>query len=336
MNNLREFSGRKLVTAEMADLDPKKLAGAGASESPASSSKSTSENKDESTSSTDSNSVESLTDVQVQELGEWLQTALPGRISKVRTTTRLRTSPAVVTDHESAALRRMMRMVEQSSGRADSESVRQETHMLPAQVLEINASHPIILKLFSLRHSAPRTAAVVAEQVLDNALVAAGLVDDSRIMLPRLTALLEILTENAVSDGKAVTGYAGAAALSKKRYTSEKEEQERATLDAMKAAVDESVTSKIAEATDGPTTTMRVPDTETTIVNPSAETKPHFSKADVGTNESTSTSTTSSPKADVGELDALLADLEKSLKSDNIENETNSTSKKSGGRKSKN
>ena len=36
---------------------------------------------------------------------------------------------------------------------------------------------------------------VVAEQVFDNAMVAAGLLDDSRVMLPRLNKLIERLVK---------------------------------------------------------------------------------------------------------------------------------------------
>jgi len=35
----------------------------------------------------------------------------------------------------------------------------------------------------------------VAEQVFDNAMVAAGLLDDSRVMLPRLNKLIERLVK---------------------------------------------------------------------------------------------------------------------------------------------
>jgi hypothetical protein len=35
----------------------------------------------------------------------------------------------------------------------------------------------------------------VAEQVFDNAMVAAGLLDDSRVMLPRLNQLIERLVK---------------------------------------------------------------------------------------------------------------------------------------------
>ena len=41
------------------------------------------------------------------------------------------------------------------------------------------------------RMSRPDVAKLVAEQVFDNALIAAGLLEDSRFMLPRLNSLLE-------------------------------------------------------------------------------------------------------------------------------------------------
>ena len=37
-------------------------------------------------------------------------------------------------------------------------------------------------------------AAMVAEQLYDNALVAAGLMDDARLMLPRINTMLERLS----------------------------------------------------------------------------------------------------------------------------------------------
>jgi HSP90 family molecular chaperone len=124
--------------------------------------------------------------------------ALPARLSKVRATGRLRASPCVVTDHESASLRRMMRMVEAGSagsggggsGSNDAQP-RMEAHMLPKQVLEVNPAHAVIVRLHAIRDAQPELARAVAEQLLDNALIAAGLVDDSRTMLPRLAGLLE-------------------------------------------------------------------------------------------------------------------------------------------------
>ena len=45
--------------------------------------------------------------------------------------------------------------------------------------------HPLMTKLHGIKSSDPLVAQLIAEQVFDNALVAAGLMDDSRVMLPR-------------------------------------------------------------------------------------------------------------------------------------------------------
>jgi TNF receptor-associated protein 1 len=57
--------------------------------------------------------------------------------------------------------------------------------------LEINPRHPIITRLDSIRQSDAGLAEKVAEQLYDNARVAAGVLDDPRIMLKRLNELLE-------------------------------------------------------------------------------------------------------------------------------------------------
>lgn len=67
---------------------------------------------------------------------------------------------------------------------------------------------------------------------MDNALIAAGLVDDSRTMLPRLTALLELV----LGVGH---GYDGEAAVESKRFVPEREREERAGLDLSAKLVDD-------------------------------------------------------------------------------------------------
>ena len=219
MNNLREFNGRKLVTAETAELDPAALQGVAPAASADASTASAA-----TSSSGASAPVTRLTDAQVAELGEWMVRVLPKRLGKVRATARLAASPAVVTDHESAAVRRMMRLVEQTAGR-DSESLRSDAHVLPRQNLEVNPAHPVIVRLHALREAQPELATMAAEQVLDNALVAAGLIEDSRVLLPRLNALLE-----RVLLGAEAPAYAGEAALGSRRFTSPAERDERAAI----------------------------------------------------------------------------------------------------------
>jgi TNF receptor-associated protein 1 len=53
-----------------------------------------------------------LTESEAQDFCQWLQVTLGSKkVSEVKVTKRLSDSPAIVTDHESGALRRMMKMV---------------------------------------------------------------------------------------------------------------------------------------------------------------------------------------------------------------------------------
>ena len=53
-----------------------------------------------------------LSEVESEVLCDWLLATLgPSRVRSVKTTSRLSDSPAIVTDHESGALRRMMKML---------------------------------------------------------------------------------------------------------------------------------------------------------------------------------------------------------------------------------
>ena len=241
---LLQVNGRKLVTAEAAEVDPTKLRGAGgAVEAEASSSSDKATAKSDgaaatsAASSSSSSAAAKLSDAQVESLSSWLVSTLPSKLSKVKATGRLRSSPAVVTDHESAAIRRMMRLVEQTQGReaaAEGAGVRAEAHFLPKQTLEINPSHPVIVALSDLKDSNAPVAKMVAEQIVDNALVAAGLVDDSRTMLPRLNALLETLVTGLQTGGAGVkppASYLSDEELGKRRFVSAKEADEAAGIE---------------------------------------------------------------------------------------------------------
>eukprot|EP00301_Raphidiophrys_heterophryoidea_P024152 c7744_g1_i1.p1 GENE.c7744_g1_i1~~c7744_g1_i1.p1 ORF type:complete len:733 (-),score=263.36 c7744_g1_i1:71-2269(-) len=161
MTNLFEFDGKKLVSAESSEVELDK------SETPK-----------------DANNTESqiagLNKEEAETLADWLQSTLADRVTLVKVSERLVDSPAVVIDHESAAMRRMMKMVEGGN-----------TNMgLPKQKLEINPKHEIIVGINNMRYATPDLAVAVANQVFDNALVSAGLLDDARSMLPRINSLL--------------------------------------------------------------------------------------------------------------------------------------------------
>lgn len=170
MLNLGEYAGRKVVSAETSSIDfSEKKEG------------------DEKTNKADESSEgPKLSDEQGKKVCEYLQEVLGSKkVRSVKVSQRLSGSPAIVTDHESGAVRRMMRMVEQANA---GKGLAQDT--LPPQQLEINPEHPLIVQLFETREVDQETAKLVAEQIFDNALLVAGLVDDPRYMIPRLQDLL--------------------------------------------------------------------------------------------------------------------------------------------------
>ncbi|RHY07263.1 hypothetical protein DYB36_006990 [Aphanomyces astaci] len=162
MNSVGEFNTRKVVSAEAAKLDVQE----------------------------DHDTTDKLTEADANLLTAWLSLQLEASVTKVEVTNRLHDSPAVVTDHESASVRRMMQMVNQSQGGGG----------LPTSskhVLQINPRHPIVVKLHQLRTTNEPLAAKIAAQVHTNACLSAGLVEDGRIMIGDLNVLLdELLTHS--------------------------------------------------------------------------------------------------------------------------------------------
>ena len=122
-----------------------------------------------------------------KEMAEWMQETLSEQVRDVQVTTRLKDSPAIIVDHESATIQRMMKQLG-------------EKQPLAKQKLELNPLHPISKGMFELRNTDPKLARLVAEQVFDNAIVAAGVMEDPRAMLPRINELLVALASK--SDGK--------------------------------------------------------------------------------------------------------------------------------------
>ena len=68
---------------------------------------------------------------------------------------------------------------------------------LPKQQVEINPKHPILTGLNTICDSNPELAKVCAEQIYNNCLVAAGLLDDSCSMLGCLNNILLCVVKGA-------------------------------------------------------------------------------------------------------------------------------------------
>jgi HSP90 family molecular chaperone len=83
-----------------------------------------------------------LTDDEAEALCEWLRDALSSKLRDVKTTDRLVGSPAIITQHESATLRKMMQQVDQAHSGTQAS--------LGKQQLEVNAAHPVMVRLHAL------------------------------------------------------------------------------------------------------------------------------------------------------------------------------------------
>ncbi len=131
---------------------------------------------------------EELPKEQLDALCAWMKETLgEARVKDVTAGQRLVESPALALNADkmmSSHMRRMMKAVAQSRGEDQSG--------MPASVnLQLNPRHGLIKRLAELKDSDADTAKLVAEQVMDNALISAGLLEDPRTMIARLHQLLE-------------------------------------------------------------------------------------------------------------------------------------------------
>lgn len=126
--------------------------------------------------------ADSLSEEQINGLCEFLKTELGDKVTQVSSGKRLVESPVIALvpeDGMSPQVRQMMKAMDENF----KDEVKVE--------LEINPRHALIKKLSETRESHPEVAKLVAAQMLDNALISAGLLDDAREMIRRMNALME-------------------------------------------------------------------------------------------------------------------------------------------------
>ncbi|KAK7799040.1 hypothetical protein U0070_020050 [Myodes glareolus] len=127
--------------------------------------------------------AERLSEKETEELMAWMRNALGSRVTTVKVTFRLDTHPAMVTVLEMGAARHFLRMQQLAKTQEERAQLLQPT-------LEINPRHTLIKKLSQLREREPELAQLLVDQIYENAMIAAGLIDDPRPMVGRLNDLL--------------------------------------------------------------------------------------------------------------------------------------------------
>jgi molecular chaperone HtpG len=125
---------------------------------------------------------DALSEEQTTALCEFLKEELGDRVTRVASGKRLVDSPVIAlvpTDGMSPQMRQMMKAMDENF----KDEIKVE--------LEINPRHPLVKKLAEAKDSNPELAKLVALQMLDNSLIAAGLLEDARDTVSRMNTLME-------------------------------------------------------------------------------------------------------------------------------------------------
>ena len=157
LSHLGEFDGKKLVSADRADLD---LSKSGDTES-------------------DEEKAAKLSEKDGSDLTAWLKKSLGDKVADVIESKRLVDSPAMIVNPDgymTSSMERIMAASRMEKGLAPESSKKN---------LEINLASPLIKQLADLVKSDESFAADVAAQIYDNAMIQAGLVVDPMVMVER-------------------------------------------------------------------------------------------------------------------------------------------------------
>uniref|UniRef100_A0A8C9I864 Heat shock protein 90 n=1 Tax=Piliocolobus tephrosceles TaxID=591936 RepID=A0A8C9I864_9PRIM len=131
------------------------------------------------------NNVHMFTTEQKKELEKYFKDVLGAKCSDVKFSERLVSSPAVVTGFLSPTLRKVMKATMSNIDFQDNNMLQN----LPA-TLELNPSHTIITSIYHLKNTNQEVAKLLVQQLYDNACIAAGILDDPRLILTKLNELL--------------------------------------------------------------------------------------------------------------------------------------------------
>ncbi len=160
MQSVREFDEKKLLSADSEDLKLEKL--------------------------DDEPEGERISKKALKGLCKWMKETLGERVTDVEEGERLLDSPVCVVGGDAMggpSARRVMKLMQGTDAAMPPPSVK----------LQINPRHPIFKGLSELRESNAETAGLIANQLLDNALASADLLEDPREMISRNFQALEKL-----------------------------------------------------------------------------------------------------------------------------------------------
>ena len=154
MNNVREYDSKSIISIDSTDVDL----------------------------DTDEKKKSHLKKEKTEELCKWLKDTLGEKVEEIGVSKRLVDSPVVALNADKLmtnSMKRLMKAMNKDAG--DNNKVK----------LEINTSHKLIKQLDELREKDEGLAKLVAEQLFDNSLLAAGFIEDPQNMVGRINDILE-------------------------------------------------------------------------------------------------------------------------------------------------
>ncbi len=166
LSHLREYEGKKLVSADRADISLPKG----------------DEGKSEESETDDEANIDQETK---DSLISWLKTTLEDKVGDVLESKRLVDSPAMIVnpdEHMTSTMERVLSATRKEKGLGAENSKKN---------LEINLANSLIAKLAELQKNDKDFAREVAEQIYDNAMIQAGLVVDPLEMVERNYRILK-------------------------------------------------------------------------------------------------------------------------------------------------
>ncbi len=160
-SHLNQFDGKKLVSADRADLKlPEKTA---------------TEPEEKQTSETE------LDAPIAQTLTKWMKEVLGEKVKDVTISKRLVESPAMIVNPDGFFTSSMERVM----------SATNQEHKISSKTLEVNCAHALIKSLADTRTRDENFAADVVRQIYDNAMIQAGLMVEPRSMVERSYEILK-------------------------------------------------------------------------------------------------------------------------------------------------
>jgi len=167
MTTLGEYEGRKLVSADSADIDLPPV-----------------EEKEKTAESV-------LSSKELENFNSWVKETLKDKVTDVRESKRIMDRPAIIVNPDTG-ITTSMRRVMKAAGK--------DYIGVGSHILEINHHHPLILMIKKLRDGKTDKGFLQScmEQIYDNALTEAGLMDNPRTMVERIYKIME----RALEEGK--------------------------------------------------------------------------------------------------------------------------------------